>query len=338
MEYHHKIVDLPAVPFSDRLIRPEEPLILVGSCFSDYVGGLLQRLYHPVVVNPMGIVFDPASLLVHFQLVLENKIESKWIFRRDGLYFSWLHHSQIYAATQADLHKRIASARDRMYQGVASARLIAITLGTAFTYRLKHEGMHVANCHKMPAILFEKRLLSVNEISNSLDSLVEAIRRINKDASIIFTVSPVKHLRDGVVDNSRSKAHLISAVHRTIDSTSDVWYYPAYEIVTDVLRNYEYYQEDMAHPTSKAVEVVFSHFLNTCFSKECRLQFGEIDRFLKSLHHQVRIPEADSSKKWFQNLLIEKEKIETSYHIRLAGNDLSRWEALYAQFTSATHT
>ncbi len=338
MGYHHNIVDLPTVPFSNRLIRPDDSLMLVGSCFSEHVGGHLQRLYHPVVVNPMGIVFDPASLLVHFLLVLENKIENEWIFRRDGVYVSWLHHSQIYATTQAELRKKIAFARDRMYQGLSTARLIAVTLGTAFTYRLRHEGMQVANCHKMPANLFEKGLLTVDEISNALDRLVEVIRRINKDASIVFTVSPVKHLRDGIVENARSKAHLLSAAHQIIESHSDACYFPAYEIITDVLRNYEYYEEDMAHPTSKAIEVVFKHFLNTCFSNECQSRFNEIERFLKLLYHQVRIPEADSAKKWFQNLLIEKDKIETSYGIRLSGDDLARWEALHTQFTSAMHT
>lgn len=334
MEFKHNILKLPSIRFSDRLILPDDPIFLVGSCFSEHVGDFLHRLYHPVVTNPMGIVFDPESLLLHFQS-LEGKLEKEWVFRRDGVYFSWLYHSQMYGSTKDTLLEKISSARSKMNNSVASARLITITLGTAFNYRLVHDGIPVANCHKMPVDLFEKKLLNTNEIIHALNQIIAIVRRINPNVSIFITVSPVKHLRDGVVENSRSKAHLLSAAHQITESHNDVWYFPAYEIITDVLRNYEYYEEDMAHPTAKAVEVVFKHFLNTCFSNECQSKFNKIERFLKLLHHKVRIPEADSTKKWFENLHAEKEKIEKNYKISLSGIDALRWEALKVQFSDS---
>lgn len=331
MWFQHKIIEFPKVIFSEILIKPDDLMVLCGSCFSDNVGGLLQRLYHPVLVNPMGNVFDPGSLLMQVQ-TLDKDTEEEWIFRRDGVYFSWMHHSQMHASSREELIDKIDAARRTLLQGLLRGRVAVITLGTAYYYRLSDSGLCVANCHKMPSSLFEKRIMQVDQISDTLNRLISKLREINSAISIIFTVSPVKHLRDGVVENTRSKSHLLSAVHQVVESHADVWYFPAYEIVTDVLRNYEYFEDDMAHPTGKAIEVVFKCFIDTCFSNEARIRLADIDQFLKLLHHQVRIKGAYSTKKWFQKLISEKEKIENKYRITLRDVDKCRWDTLYTQF------
>lgn len=331
MVFQHRILGFPAVETAESLVDPDDLVVLTGSCFSENIGNRLRELYHPVVINPLGIAFDPVSLLKHFKQAFYPH-EPDYIFERDGVYLSWLHHSVLYAGSRELLIEKLLKASQVFKNSVIKARLIVITLGTAFHYVLKREGFSVANCHKMPSDIFDKKLLTAADIENALEEILSIVVKWNDEASVIFTVSPVKHIRDGVVQNTRSKAHLLTAVHAVADRHKQVFYFPAYEIVTDVLRNYEYYEDDMAHPSTKAVEVIFEYFLSTWFTETSKNRFKRIEQFVKNLKHQIRIPEAESARKWFVHLKNEKEHLQKEFGIELSHTDKERWKALSALF------
>ncbi|GCD77200.1 hypothetical protein JCM31826_06820 [Thermaurantimonas aggregans] len=331
MTFQHRILGFPKVETAERLLEADDTVVLLGSCFSENIGARLQRLYHPAVVNPLGIAFDPNSLLKHLKQAFSAEEEDTF-FERDGIYLSWLHHSAFYAVSKEALKEKIQHASNVLKKSVLEAGLIVITLGTAYYYVLKNEQLPVANCHKMPSGIFEKRLLAPSDVERVLEESIALISQKNSRASIVLTVSPVKHLRDGVVQNTRSKAHLLAAVHSVVDRHKQVFYFPSYEIITDVLRNYEYYEDDMAHPTKKAIDIVFEYFVNTWATKNTQKRFTRIDQFLKNLNHQIRIPEAESARRWFLQLKNEKEQLLKEFGIELSREDDDLWKALSALF------
>ncbi|MFN4299800.1 MAG: GSCFA domain-containing protein [Thermaurantimonas sp.] len=331
MTFQHRILSFPAVETPIDLLNVKDGVILLGSCFSENIGSRLQRFYHPVIVNPLGIAFDPVSLLKHLKQAF-SEAEEDTIFERDGIYLSWQHHSSLYAVSKEALKQKIKEASNVLKKSVLEARLIVITLGTAYHYVLKKNQLSVANCHKMPSDIFEKRLLAPKDVEGILEEVLALIAYWNKNASVILTVSPVKHLRDGMVQNIRSKAHLLAAVHAVVDRHNHVFYFPSYEIITDVLRNYEYYEDDMAHPTQKAIDVVFEYFVNTWFSEDTKKCFERIDQFLKNLNHHIRMPEAESARKWFMHLKNEKENLQKELNLELNNADEERWKKLEALF------
>lgn len=331
MSFQHRILPFPPVTCAETLLEPGDALVLCGSCFSENIGGRLRRLYHPAVINPLGIAFDPVSLLTHFEGI-DTALSDEWIFQRHGIYLSWNHHSHLYSDSAEGLLKKIKAGYEMFKRGISDSKAVVITLGTAYHYVLSAPQHPVANCHKMPSYLFEKKLLSVDNIIHALNRIIAAIRKINNRTSLIFTVSPVKHLRDGIIENTRSKAHLSAAVHVAVEMHENAFYFPSFEIITDVLRNYEYYDDDMAHPSAKAIDVVFDYFVNSWFSKEARSRMKFIDQFLKNLYHNVRIPEAGSAHVWIEYLKKEKSHLENVYHISLNEEDNARWNALVNVF------
>lgn len=336
MRYHHPIIEFQplAVPESKK-IEWNDLIVFLGSCFSENIGGRLMRLYHPVVINPQGISFDPLTISRHLSFALKSEYQFRPVVR-DGLYFSWDHHSSLYATTAEGLKNRLHSAVQATRKALEKATHVVVTLGTAYYYCLADNQLPVANCHKMPAQYFNKCLLSVADTAESIKKIQKIIKVINPNVTSIFTVSPVKHLRDGVVENTRSKSHLIAAVHQVVNS-DDAYYFPAYEVVNEVLRNYEYYEEDMAHPNSRAIRAVYQLFCETWMADSSLKAHQEIDAFIKLLYHQPLHPESDTSKKWFTKIQSSKEKLTEQYALKLNEVDYNRWCELSAMFSSENH-
>lgn len=332
MQFHHPIVDFrpPEVQDADK-IGLSDTIVFLGSCFSENIGGELRRLYHPVVINPQGIAFDPFSICRHLTLASNTEFEIRPV-SRDGLFFSWDHHSSLYATTIEGLKDTLQSAVYSTRLALEKATHVVITLGTVYYYRLAESGQPVANCHKMPSHYFRKSFLSVAETVEVLVRIYENINVINPTAKCIFTISPVKYLRDGIIENSRSKAHLIAAVHEVVNSCK-ASYFPAYELVTDVLRNYEYYEMDMAHPNIRAIRAVYNFFCESWVSAPLRAALQEIDGFLRMLHHELQHPESQAAKRWFVNLSTQLEKLRNKYPLELRETDKERWERLCEMFS-----
>lgn len=292
---------LPVPPIkSDFTIGHRDPVFLLGSCFTENIGQQLAGSGFHTCVNPFGIVYDPLSLFAGIREIADGKQYTEQdLSRRDEFYFSYRHHGSFSDTSAAACLLQIEAALLEARGFLPVANVILITLGTAFVYEHAATGQVVANCHKMPASEFRRRLITVSEIVRSY----EAIRdRLPAGARVIFTVSPVRHWKDGAAENSRSKAILISAVHELTEQFPGCSYFPAYELLIDDLRDYRFYARDMLHPGDMAIEYIWERFTETYFDAETR----ELARICAALNrskaHRPLFPESGSHRRFEQEL------------------------------------
>lgn len=277
-------------------IEHGQSIYLAGSCFATEIGNLLAEHRFRVMSNPDGILFNPVSIFNSVDNALHMRsYGNDVIVERDGAFFSYLHHSSIHGHDAGELLAKIRSSAARAQEFLWRANVLAITFGTAYVYHHKELGQVVANCHKQPSQVFERRLLDVNSIVSLYDRLIGALRNVNPGLKIIFTVSPVKHLADGITGNSLSKATLLLAVHELTARHSDCHYFPAYELVTDDLRDYRFYKEDLAHPNELAVKYVWEKFSSCYFSDETLDLNRQIDKLNQAVNHR-RLHQHDDEK------------------------------------------
>jgi hypothetical protein len=281
-----------------------DKLLLLGSCFSDYIGMQLQRAKFQVLFNPTGILFDPISLSRH----LEDYATCKQyavdeLFLYNELWQSWFHHSDFSSINQQHTLKHINDAIQLAHQQLLSSAFLFITLGTAYSYQLKKESTPVANCHKAPKEWFNKKLLSIEEITTALTYAITTIRKLNPSLQIVFTVSPVKHIRDGIVENNRSKARLIEAANQLAEVVEECSYFPAYELVTDVLRDYRFYAQDMAHPNQQAIEFVFEHFCQTYMNDNTKQLMDDVMQIVSAKSHRPLNPNTAAHQQFLKTFL-----------------------------------
>jgi hypothetical protein len=243
----------------------------MGSCFSEHIAGKLDKLKFEVDTNPFGIVFNPKSIELAINRILTKQyFTTTDVFEKDGFWYCLETHTSLFAKTQLDLLKKLNALIDEWHAKLKHAKWLVITIGSAYAYKHIEQQSIVANCHKLPNTLFEKQLLQTNDIVSDYSILIENIKSINPHLQILLTVSPVKHLRDGVIENSLSKAVLIQAVHQLVSQHTNCSYFPAYELVTDDLRDYRFYQADMVHPNQQAIDYVWQKFEQTYFSNETK--------------------------------------------------------------------
>jgi hypothetical protein len=222
-------------------IRHDHRILMVGSCFTENIGKRLAALKFQTLQNPNGIIYDPVSITNSLVSYLEQKVyqPSDLVFLND-LWQSWQHHGSFSGVNEAEVLDNINSSQKKAHEFLKKADWVFITLGSAFSYSLAETGICVANCHKAPAKSFNKHLLSIEEIKSSLDTCVHRLFNFNPSLRIIFTVSPVRYIRDGLVENNLSKARLIEVVQHIVNKFSKLYYFPAYELVVDVLRDYRF--------------------------------------------------------------------------------------------------
>lgn len=231
-------------------------VVLLGSCFTENIGLKLRYYGFKTTVNPFGIVFNPLSLALQVSRSLNNDVfTNSDVTQR----FSYLAHSDLNAAVPENVVNNLNNAATTLAAAIKNGTHIFITLGTAWVYELEATNQVVANCHKQPQQLFTKRLLSMSEITTALHSISAAIKHVNSLATVIYTLSPVRHLKDGFVENQRSKARLHECIQQQIDAGNAI-YFPAYEIVMDELRDYRYYDRDMLHLNDLGVDCVWERF------------------------------------------------------------------------------
>jgi hypothetical protein len=274
MHFHleHQPAPLP------RRIAHHHPMLLVGSCFTENIGARLRELKFDIAENPHGILFNPASIADAVTDYCRGRVYGPGdIFSFNEGWHSWNHHSRFSDPSPDACLDKINTSIATAHSFLKRTRWLVITLGSAFVYGLRAENDRrlpgdriVANCHKLPAASFNRRLLSPGELDPLLDHIRTEIRNVNPDAEIIYTISPVRHLREGFVENNRSKAALISAVHRQVDSHDNVHYFPAYELVIDDLRDYRFYAEDMVHPNYAATRYVWEKMMQSCMDEPTR--------------------------------------------------------------------
>lgn len=289
-------------------------ILFIGSCFSEEIGNKMTGLKFKVLQNPNGILYDPVSISDALFSYIENKpFDEKNLFALNGLWHSWKHHSVFSAVNKNEVLRKINNSIDKAHRFLKESKFLIITFGTAFNYQLKESFENVANCHKAPANFFIKALLPIEQIKADLSSVFAALETFNPELKIIFTVSPVKHIKDGVIENNRSKARLLEAVHHLTDEKENAFYFPAYELVNDVLRDYRFYKNDLVHPNQTAVDFVFEKFIHSFFDHTTIGFIKEIEKMLAAMNHKPFIKESESHQKFISSQIHNISHIENSY-------------------------
>lgn len=288
----------------DNLISFRDSIFLIGSCFTGNIGSQLVHLKFDTLHNPTGILFDPQSITAHIEHIITCKTYTVAdTFYLNEMYSSWLHHSDFNGITAAECVASINDATQKAHRFLARANKLVITLGSAFHYVLTETNIPVANCHRAPALWFTKKMIKAQEIVAMLTQAISAVRLVNPNIAVIFTVSPVRHIRDGVVENNLSKAQLISAVHQLCHELPKVSYFPAYEIVIDVLRDYRFYDIDMVHPNYLATQVVTDYFLQNYFDENVKTLLPLIKQLNNAINHRPRNPFSNQHKEFLKTHL-----------------------------------
>ncbi|SED18382.1 GSCFA family protein [Tenacibaculum sp. MAR_2009_124] len=305
------------IPLQQQQYNPityQSKLLLLGSCFSENIGNKLSYFKFQTVQNPFGILFQPKAIENLVLDAINQKVykENDILFHNEQ-WHSFNAHSKLSSPTKERLLDNLNEAITLTQNSLNNASHIIVTLGTAWVYRFIEKDQLVANCHKVPQKKFLKEILSINEIKESLDALTSLIRSENSKTSIIFTLSPVRHLKDGFIENQRSKAHLLSAIHKVVDERKNIHYFPSYEIMMDELRDYRFYKEDMIHPNNVAINYIWERFKNVWISEDTQATMKTVDTIQKGLAHKPFNPESDQHKVFLKKLSDKLKNIQQHF-------------------------
>lgn len=270
-------------------LHHSDSLVMLGSCFSDNIGAKLRAAMMLVDINPFGTIYNPLSIAASVDRLIDNEpIAGMDLFQQNGVWNSYAFHSRFSMAdkdaTLQRMNQRIAQAHDHL----RTSQVLVITLGTALVYRLRATGQVVNNCHKVPPHQFGRSLVSVRDITQTLQRMCERLRAYNPELRILFTVSPIRHIADGLEVNSLSKASLRVAIDQVLHELKDplLTYFPAYEIMMDDLRDYRFYATDMVHPSEVAIEYIWQMFQATYFDDRSAQAIARCERVSKRLVHR----------------------------------------------------
>jgi hypothetical protein len=317
MDFH---LEFSPKPF-DVKINHRQNLLLIGSCFTEQIGTKLVNHKFSVLDNPNGILFNPVSITRSISSYIDNKqYTGSDLFYQNECWNSWEHHSRFSDPDAGECLKGINASQSRAHAFLQKTDWLLITLGSAFVYEfpsLPGEGLGVrsvvANCHKVPTDKFAKKLLAADEVVSDLQNMITKAVAFNSNLKIIFTISPVRHLRDGFVENNRSKATLIQAVHQLVDTNHNCFYFPAYELIIDDLRDHRFFAEDMVHPNYAATNYVWEKFIATCIDESSQQLMKEIAVIVAAKNHKPFNPTSEQHKKFLQTNLEKVKKLQQQF-------------------------
>jgi hypothetical protein len=269
-------------------INYNSKLILLGSCFSNNIGTKFDYFKFKTFVNPYGVLYHPLAVEnLIWNASNDRQFKENEIFKSEEQWHSFETHSSLSSSNKVEFLESIDKITALSKTQFKNASHIFITFGTAFIYRFIENDTIVANCHKIQQKKFIKELLSINEILKSVKTIVSLLKNLNEKINIIFTVSPVRHLKDGFVENQLSKSHLIAAIHKIISPAENIFYFPSYEILMDDLRDYRYYKEDMVHPNSLAIRYIWEKFKFAWIDETVYPVMEDINSIQKGLAHNA---------------------------------------------------
>lgn len=289
------------------------PMLLLGSCFADNVGEYLQKAKFDIEINPFGTLYNPESIANALERLMSGKrYRADELQQSGGLWYSYHHHGKFSSTSAETTLQNINNSYERASSMLSRCERLVITFGTAYVYRLASNGEIVANCHKQPAQLFERTRLTVDEIVTRWDALLQKLTSHAPQCKVLFTVSPIRHMSDGAHNNQLSKATLLLAADELCRRHSE-WcdYFPAYEIVLDELRDYRFYADDMAHPSSQAVAYICERLGDTYFTDETRDKVEQCLKIDRSLHHRpLNGIDNDAYRHFAQKLITQMQQVE----------------------------
>ncbi|NEM98060.1 GSCFA domain-containing protein [Pontibacter burrus] len=298
-----------------RLNLPEK-VVTIGSCFAEVIGAKLQQYKAVVLVNPFGTIFNPISVSKLLQAVAgENFNITDSLVQRDGIWYSYDLHSSLSSANKDELVQLIEDRIGQTRNHLQKAKLVIITLGTAVSYKLADSGTIVANCHKLPARQFFRELLTIADITDNMALAIKSLHKTNPELQFIITVSPVRHVKETLQVNSVSKSLLRVASHYLSEQLPGVFYFPAYEIMLDDLRDYRFYSSDMLHPTQVAEDYIWQKFVATYLHPTYQQFIPEWDKVQRAIAHRPFHPQAEAHQTFLQNTIKQLEQLSETYKV-----------------------
>ena len=290
-------------------------IVSLGSCLAENMAEKFEYFKFQNTVNPFGIIFNPVSIekLVS-RVINEAKFTENDVFFYNERWHCYEVHSDLSTIDKEEFLENLNAILQFTHQQLTQSSHIIITYGTSWIYRLKSNNEVVANCHKVPQNQFNKEILSIESIEKSIQNTVNLIRKLNPDCQFIFTISPVRHIKDGFVENQRSKSHLISAIHQILNLKSQgLNYFPSYEILMDELRDYRFYAQDLLHPNETAIAYIWERFTEAWISKLAHETMVEVQSIQKCLAHRPFNSSSESHIKFKKKLEEKITKLAVEY-------------------------
>ncbi|MCQ2375785.1 MAG: GSCFA domain-containing protein [Salinivirgaceae bacterium] len=276
-------------------ISYSDNIMLFGSCFAQNIGQEMAMAKFNAMLNPFGILFNPESIAQTINRILDNRpIEPNELFYNQGVWSNFNFHGSFSSPEIDDALQQMNNSLLQASQWIKNTSVMVITFGTSFVYRLLSTGQVVANCHKVDAKKFERERLSVDEIYDVFFELIQRLRTISPNMRFIFTVSPIRHLRDGLHENQLSKSILLLAIDRLCSVFSNVVYFPSYEILIDDLRDYRFYDEDMLHPSAVAIDYIWDKFRASFFDQQTQQIMEQVMKIERAVQHRPLNVNTDS--------------------------------------------
>ena len=309
--------ELHPEPFSFKLTH-KDPICFLGSCFSENISAKFYNLGFSTLANPHGVLYGAQAILENLRRAITNDAPMGNEVIDNGL--SWVHlfgHSLLNGQSKEEVKQNIKKADEQLREQLQKAAVCFVSLGSAWVYRHIGTGLVVGNCHKIPQKQFQKFLQEPEEVKTYLERMLSLFSRINPNLKVVFTVSPVKHIRDGIVENSLSKSVLITAIHQVVRGNRQSSYFPAYELVTEDLRDYRFYAEDMAHPNDQGIDYIWKK-LSTAIFDEGQLALNQrIAKLRSSMNHRLLDPDSEEAKAFQLKLQGQLDELYITTGIRL---------------------
>lgn len=306
----------------DNPISYKDNIFFIGSCFTEHIGNYLSTVKFNTLQNPNGIVFDSLSVCSSLQSYINNKKYNETdLFELNEAWHSWQHHSRFSGMNKAEVIENINASQQQAHEFLKKADWLIISLGSSFSYQLFPESgfannlttMPVANCHKAPQQVFKKHLCTIEETVTAFDETIYKLFHFNNKLKIIFTVSPVRHIRDGIVENNLSKARLLESVHHLVNKFDKLYYFPAYEIVIDVLRDYRFYDIDLVHPNYSATTFVLEKFTESYIDAESAKLMEDIKKIVNAKNHKPFNPNSQQHKNFISKNADAVKTLQAQY-------------------------
>jgi len=307
-------LDYPIKP-STNLINTSNSIVCIGSCFAENIAEKLQPFQFKTLLNPNGIVFNPLAIFTQLNhYLVNNKITPNELIQHDGLWHSLLHHGSFSGADKEQVIEKINQSTLLAHNTLKNADYLMITFGSAWVYQYLPTNTFVSNNHKLDGNLFEKALLIATDLKTEFDLFYQKLKQVNPTIKLIFTVSPVRYIRDGLYENNVSKAVLHQLVYNIVsENKTDCYYFPAYEIVIDELRDYRFYKQDLVHPNQLAIDYVWTKFIDACMDENTKQYIFEYEKYLLLVNHNPLHTESLSYQKYLAQIVNLQQQLNTKY-------------------------
>jgi hypothetical protein len=322
-QHFRTIAEIPSFPVK---LSYQAPSLWMGSCFTENIGGYLRELKFPVLVNPFGTLFNPLSIHENLSLLFEGRrFAGEDLGFSNGLYYSFCHHTSFSHPDRESCLAKVNETIENAKKFLSGMKFLVLTWGTAWVYLLKETGNVVANCHKLPDKFFERKLLGVDEILRSAGQILEKLEISHPGLQVILTISPVRHLKDGLAENQVSKSTLLLAARRLSLEYKNVHYFPAYEIMMDDLRDYRFYGEDMVHPNMVAIGYIMDKLRDSLIDPSAFSVMKEVEKLNKALGHRPFNPDTKEHREFLQRMLKHCEGLEKKFPFLDLTNEKTRF-------------